>query len=389
MDITTVRGRAALLERREPYWSRIRKRCHVGYRKSTADGVGTWIARYTPSTGNRTFQTLGQLDEIRNADRFDYARTEAEKWFDNIGKTGSPIQRTVADACNYYVNSVRNKTADAKTAADIEHRLQRDVLSNPAIATKSLSALSKSDFDTWRQSIQYKRQASSGPRIKKASATINRDMTSLRAAMNLAYENQWVTKNTWKAALKPISVRQDPTVERSRQDYLSVDQRRLLIDTLDDDLSSFIRAMCLVPVRPGALAKLKVSDYDYRQKLLTIPSDKANPRAIHVSDQLANLLRKSAKAKLPAAPLLGDSNGTHWNKDKWKSPFRKAVKALGLPETTVMYTVRHSVITDLIAAGVPVLTVAQLAGTSIRMIEKHYGKLLKADSVSALEALAL
>jgi site-specific recombinase XerD len=332
---------------------------------------------------------LGQLDGIRNADRFDSARTEAEKWFDIIGDTGSPLQRTVADACTYYVTSVKDKTADDKAAADIEHRLKRDVLNNPAFSTKPLSALSKSDFDAWRQSIQYKHQTGSGSRIKKASATINRDMTPLRAAMNLAYENQWVTKNTWKAALKPISVRQDPTVERSRQDYLSVHQRRLLIDKVDDALSPFIRAMCLVPVRPGALAKLKVSDYDHRQKLLTISSDKANPRSIHVSEQLANLLRRSAKDKLPAAPLFCDSNGNHWNKDKWKSPFKKAVNALGLPETVVMYTVRHSVITDLIAASVPVLTVAQLAGTSIRMIEKHYGKLLKADSVSALDALAI
>jgi len=214
-------------------------------------------------------------------------------------------------------------------------------------------------------------------------------MTPLRATMNLAFENQWVVRNSWKAALKPISVRQDPTVERSRAEYLTKAERGSLTLAVQQGLAPFVEVLCLIPVRPGALAKLKVGDYDKRQRLLTITSDKANPRSIYIPEVLSQLLLRITQHKLPNAPLICTPDGGHWNKDKWKAPFKQAVEELNLPTSTVMYTIRHSVITDLITAGVPVLTVAQLAGTSIRMIEKHYGKLLKEDAVAALEKLAI
>ena len=51
------------------------------------------------------------------------------------------------------------------------------------------------------------------------------------------------------------------------------------------------------------------------------------------------------------------------------------------------YTLRHSVITDLVRAGVPILTVAQLSDTSVAMIEKHYGDLVQDDAEKALAML--
>jgi integrase len=65
------------------------------------------------------------------------------------------------------------------------------------------------------------------------------------------------------------------------------------------------------------------------------------------------------------------------------------VNAAGLPSGASAYTLRHSVITDLVRAGVPILTVAQLADTSVAMIERHYGHLVQGDAEKALAALAL
>jgi hypothetical protein len=39
------------------------------------------------------------------------------------------------------------------------------------------------------------------------------------------------------------------------------------------------------------------------------------------------------------------------------------------------YTMRHSVISDLVHDGLDLLTVAQISGTSVAMIERHYGHL--------------
>ena len=81
--------------------------------------------------------------------------------------------------------------------------------------------------------------------------------------------------------------------------------------------------------------------------------------------------------------------GEPWDKDAWKYPIKDAVNAVGLPGATAAYTLRHSVITDLIYAHLPILTVAQLSGTSVAMIERHYGHLVRDDAEEALAALAL
>ena len=50
---------------------------------------------------------------------------------------------------------------------------------------------------------------------------------------------------------------------------------------------------------------------------------------------------------------------------------------------------RHSIITDLVHGGLDLLTVAQISGTRVRMIEKHYGHLRGDIAVNALSALAI
>ena len=90
------------------------------------------------------------------------------------------------------------------------------------------------------------------------------------------------------------------------------------------------------------------------------------------------------------APLLARADGKAWIKDAWKKPLKQAAAAADLPAETVAYALRHSVITDLIAVhGLNTVTVAQIAGTSLQMIEKNYGHLLMDRARSALAGLAL
>lgn len=63
--------------------------------------------------------------------------------------------------------------------------------------------------------------------------------------------------------------------------------------------------------------------------------------------------------------------------------------AAGLPPAATTYTLRHSTITDLVTGGLDLLTVAQLSGTSVAMIERHYGHLQRARAADALAGLVL
>ena len=104
---------------------------------------------------------------------------------------------------------------------------------------------------------------------------------------------------------------------------------------------------------------------------------------------IAEFFATQVKGKLPAASIFTRAGGEAWNKDAWKHPIKDAVKAAGLPGATSAYTLRHSVITDLIRARLPILTVAQLSGASVAMIEKHDGHLVRDDAEEVLASIAI
>ena len=60
-----------------------------------------------------------------------------------------------------------------------------------------------------------------------------------------------------------------------------------------------------------------------------------------------------------------------------------------MPKATVAYSLRHSVITDLATGGLDLFHLAALAGTSVLMIQKHYGQVRGDHARAALKKLAL
>ena len=231
---------------------------------------------------------------------------------------------------------------------------------------------------------QDKRKAPTRPR---SASTLNRDMTPLRAALNLALADGHITTDaSWKAKMRPLK-----DADRRRDVYLDLMQRRALIAQAPTDLAVFLSAPSLVPLRPGAMAPLVAGNFDKRLSTLTIGRDKyGQDRKITLPPATAAFFTEQGKDKLPTAPLLARADGSAWNKDAWKYPFKDAVIAAELPTAATAYALRHSTITDLIALHkLDTLTVAQLSGTSLLMIEKHYGHLLREHAAKALASLTL
>jgi integrase len=211
-------------------------------------------------------------------------------------------------------------------------------------------------------------------------------MAVLKTALNLAHEDGFTTSDhAWSSKLKPVK-----DANGRRDCYLDIGQRRALIAHAAPDLAVLVRAMSLLPMRPGAVAAFTVADFDKRLNALTIGQDKSGQdRKITLPASTAAFFAEQTKGKLPSAPLFARAGGSAWNKDSWKYPFKDAVTAAKLPPAATAYALRHSTITDLIVKGLDTLTVSQLAGTSIVMIEKHYGHLRAEHATKALEGLAL
>jgi integrase len=288
---------------------------------------------------------------------------------------------TVTDACREY----------AESKPEAEARFKRYVYGDPLGKVK-LDKLRKRHLMEWRERLEQtpslvSRSKEGETRTRKrAPSTVNRDMAVLRAALSKVLSpGAPKSEAAWQEALKAI-----PNADRQRTLYLDRDQRRALLGALVSEIAPFVRALCLLPLRPGAMAALTAGDFDKRTSELTIGKDKTGkPRRIQLPAEAAGVMVEQCKDKLPSAPMFMRNNGKAWDKNSWKKPIAAAVKAAELPAGATAYTLRHSTITDLVSAGLPLLTIAQISSTSAEMIERHYGHLASDAAVKALGELAL
>lgn len=124
--------------------------------------------------------------------------------------------------------------------------------------------------------------------------------------------------------------------------------------------------------------------------MLHVPVDKDHPaRDISLSNGVLAHFKACVQDKLPGAWLFAQADGEPWTGNAQERCMREAVAKAGLPKATCAYSIRHSVITDLLKAQVNAFDVAALAGTSVLMLQKHYYHLLKDDTHRALQTLEL
>ncbi len=383
-DLSRVKDREALKPRREPHWQRLRPGCFLGYRRSAREGAGTWIARaYDDQARAYRLKALGDFGDRAPNERFADAKREAEEFAATV-ESGGHVQKaveTVEHACREYEQG----------KPDSQGRFKRHVYGDP-IAAMKLTKLRRHHLIAWRKRlverpalVSRNKDGEKRTRARSASST-NRDMVVLRAALNrVLAPGAPNTEAAWQEALRPIR-----NADRQRTLYLDRNQRRKLLESVSEEAAGFVRTLCLLPLRPGAVAGLNASDFDKRTLELTIGTDKSGkPRRILLPADAAALFAEQAKDKLPAAPLFTRAIGKRWDRHSWKVPIGEAMQAAGLPAGATAYTLRHSTITDLVAAGAPLLMVAQISDTSAEMIERHYGHLTGHQATEALAGLAL
>ncbi|MEE1878121.1 tyrosine-type recombinase/integrase [Altererythrobacter litoralis] len=386
VDLSKIGERAKLKPRPgdEPHWQPLRKRCYVGYRPAKKGPKGTWHARaYDTDAGQYRRKVLGDYGTLSGHEVYNQAKADAEEWAVTVESGGMRSRRlvTVRDACEDYLKDKPNAIAEGV--------FRRHVYDDP-VAKVALDKLRRHHLRDWRQRLEeapalISRSKNSEKRTKERSkSTINRDMVPVRAALRrvlrLGAPN---TDGAWQEALKPYK-----GANKRRDLYLDREERMKLAGAADGEIRPFIKGLCILPLRPGALAQLKVKDFDKRTRVLAINKDKNGKRKITIPPLAGDFFGALVSGKAPHEFIFSRENGAKWNNDTWNRPIKRAANVAGLSNSVVAYTVRHSVITDLIRARLPILTVAQLAGTSVNMIEEHYGHLVSNDAEEALASIA-
>jgi integrase len=358
-DLTRVgaRGKLKPLPGKRPHFQRLRQGVFLGYRPPVSgEGPGTWIARARDDlAGKYRDKSLGEYGALAGSEMFAAAKRDAEAFAVEVETGGLPDLKleTVADACRAY----EPKGNDRAT-------LNRLVFNDP-IGRVRLDKLRRHHLRDWRS------------RLTGKPSTINRAMVPLRAALGAVKEpGRPGTDAAWQEALKPVP-RAAVRPEERKRPYLPVNDRRTLAK-----LTPLVKALTLLPIRPGALASLLVKDFDKRTGALIIRKDKAGAgRVIPLSGPARDFIAAQCKGKTPAAWIFTQADGRQWERHDWANLLRDhGVEA---------YDIRHAVLTDLADAGVPPNALAKLAGTSVAMLEATYYKLTSQAAADALARLAV
>ncbi|MDM0107790.1 site-specific integrase [Variovorax sp. J22R24] len=388
-SIATPKDRKNLATRREPYWHSLGTNRAIGFRRMSEKTDGTWVGRWTPPGGKPVSKPLPDVLTLPDAQRFAAACEAAQKWFVHLGAGGPVRPATVREICANYVEHLRTKRG-AKAADDADARFPRYVLDRQGFADAEVMSLTAADFKAWRKHLTHLSTHAHHTKGKaRSGATVARDMTPFRAALNLAFKEGLVTnKHAWQGPLDPP----EPAANR-REVYFSADERRALLSKVrEEDARQFFSALAMLPLRPGALASLTVRDYDKQTGVVTIRKgvDKGHPeRSFTLPPQAAALFAHQAAGKTPAAFLFSRTDGRQWIAAHWKGPLKEGALMAGLPRESVTYGLRHSAISDMAAGGVDVATIAALAGCSLKMIQQHYFHSTPERDIKALAVLAL
>jgi len=206
--------------------------------------------------------------------------------------------------------------------------------------------------------------------LSKAAA--NRTLTALKAALNKAVADRRVSPvaaQEW-AYVAPLK-----GAAQRRELFLDLSQRRALIAHSVGGACDLIEGATYTGCRAGELTSARRSAFDVRTRTLTV-SGKTGTRTIPLAPAAVELLQRLSRDKLPTAYLFVRDDGKPWAHSDWDELVKRAAIGAGLPPNTCLYTLRHSFITQALLDGVSTLEVSKIVGTSLAMIEKHYGHLV-------------
>jgi integrase len=355
--------------RKKPYFETIVYGVLLGYRRTKDNG--TWLVRVTRdgSDWTKAFAKADDHDKPDGKVIFDYEQAEDEA--KKLAKAGKPASdNTVATALDRYETDLKDRGGDVRSVSRARLRM------SPRLAQKAVGSLAKEDLTTWRDSLKGK--------MKPAS--VNRTITALRAALNLAAEDadgRITNREAWRSGLKAIS-----GAGKARNVILDEADVRVVISAAYQDSKEFgllVELAAVTGARPSQLLRLQGEDV---QAGFTDPkSKKRQPRLMMPVSRKGRGEKKIVKRPVPipeylANRLIGRTgtlllrpDGEPWTKTNLPRHFEGVMKGarFSQPKVTI-YALRHTSIVRQLLAGVPIRIVAALHDTSVKMIEQNYSE---------------
>jgi site-specific recombinase XerD len=363
---------------RNIYFTSIEPRLALGYARRPGSGAGHWYARREvgrsdTGTPKRKISRIAVADDIAAPDGVNVLTYEqARRAAANGELTSSVGPITVEQAVRKYADGRESQKYAASDRDRILARLPAD------LRVTAVVALTKSEIETWRNGLVL--QKGTAEDIRRSKDTANRLLNILKAALNHAFEddkNRIPSDNAWR------KVKAFKNAGASRRDHFTQPQALALIDAAreaDAAFADLLEAAFHTGARPpGELAVLNVHHFDPDLAQIKVPEGKTGTRDTTLTKEGVAFFKRLAADKKGRDALLPRADGERWGKNHHQKPIIKALAAAGLPDSATIYTMRHTYISLAGMRGMPIQAVAKNVGTSVKMIEKHYGKFFSED----------
>ncbi len=236
---------------------------------------------------------------------------------------------------------------------------------------------------------------------------VAKHVTSIKAMFNTAVKKGWLpTGFAPFSSVEPVRL---PPTALTEDDLLTDEEVKALLNYADADLSSYgtgrgarrrepheyrpghanpwrgfgelLRCYHATGARTSELLTVRVADFQPRSRQIVLRSHKRSktlkvpmPRAIALNDEAFAIVQRRCDGRANGEPVFTQPrNGRPWNRHSVSERFRAIRERARVRQSITIYSFRHLWISEMLMAGVDVLLVARMAGTSVAMIERVYG----------------
>lgn len=403
--LSSKTSRAALPASDAPEWEVISPGVRIGYRRGRGSygRGGNWLAASRAPDNKRIQTKLGKADDVLPADgkavlTHEQAKDAARAWVKGLkaGSEASPAL-TVNDALDRYFEA--RAAEGMKAVSDAKSRAALHI--RPKLGSQRVADLTIGKLRAWRDGmVSAEKRLRTGKFAKEVNKTVvdlsnpevirrrrdtaNRTLTTLKAALNWAFDNRLVTDDAAWRLVKPY---RGTTAARVR--FLSPAEQKALIAASNGAIRDLVSAALVTGARFGELARLRVSDYDAANKSVFIAESKSGkPRHVPLPAGGAELFERLARDRPGAESLLRQENGAAWAPSTYNRPWKALLVQAKLSDVT-LHEIRHTYASTMVRNGAPLIVVAEALGHSdTRMAEKHYAHLAPSYVADTIRRLA-
>lgn len=401
--LDTRAARARLPIQGKPYWRAVDPGTHLGYRKGKRGGK--WLLRWYEGNERYREEGIGIADDFADPDGIGIlsfaqaqaiARTRAAAFAQAAaGMMPDREKYTVADAMRDYLAWMEHHR---KSARDARNRAEAFIL--PALGTIPLHRLTTIRLRDWLNTIaaqpprvrtrsgkpqQYRDIAADPDAHRKRKATANRVLTTLKAALNMAWREGLAADDSAWRKVKPF-----PQVDAARLRYLTVEESQRLMNASAPPLRALVQAALTTGCRHGELARLVVADFNPVAGTVHVRQSKSgHGRHVVLTEEGVDLFKRLTAGLGGDALLLSPGAGRPWTHNLNQRPLREACQHARINPPIGLHVLRHTYASLATMAGMPLLVLAQNLGhRDTRMVEKHYGHLAPSYVVDTIRAHA-